>query len=445
MKVSIIGAGYVGLVTGVCLAEKGHQIVCVDVDQEKVEKINAAVSPIYEEGLPELLKRNAGQRLTATSDCRVAVLSTDITFITVGTPCKGDEIDLTYLKEASRQVGEALAEKSTYHVVVVKSTVVPGTTECVVRPILETASQKRAGRDFGVGTNPEFLTEGHAIQDFMQPDRIVIGGIDQRSTNLIERLYDGFVGIPRLRTTNKTAEMIKYASNCLLATLISFSNEMANLCSVIGGIDIIDVLHGVHLSNYLTVRLNDGMMHPAPITAFVQAGCGYGGSCLPKDVKAMISYGRQRGSPMLLLEAVNSINERQPAKVISLLEKHFSSLRGIRIGILGLSFRPETNDLRESPAIPIIQALLPAGASVKAYDPVSISEARKIFSDNQIQFCNQLSEVIEGVDALVLVTRWKEFVKVPQLISKLDNPPLVIDGRRMWDKNDFTHYDGIGL
>ena len=242
MKVSVMGTGYVGLVSGVCLADKGHEVVCVDVDETKIEKINNGISPIYEVGLEDLLKKNVGSGLKATTDMRSSVINSDLSLIAVGTPFDGELIDLTYIKTVSRQIGEALKEKDGYHIVVVKSTVIPGTTEDVVLPILEEASGKKAGVDFGVGMNPEFLREGEAIDDFMHPDRIVLGGIDDRTHAVLEELYAPFKGVDLLRTNNSTAEMIKYTSNSLLATMISFSNEIGNLCASIGGIDAIDVV-----------------------------------------------------------------------------------------------------------------------------------------------------------------------------------------------------------
>ena len=266
MRVSVIGAGYVGLVTGACLCEKGHQVICVDVDQEKVAKINQAISTIHEQGLLELLEKNINIHLRATTDLYRAVLDTDLTLIAVGTPFDGSEIDLSYIKEASCQIGMALKDKATYHLVAVKSTVVPGTTDKVVRPILEEVSGKKAGIDFGLGMNPEFLTEGVAVRDFMFPDRIVLGGIDQKSLDTLEELYRAFEGIPRFRTNNTTAELIKYTSNALLATMISFSNEIGNLCAALGDIDVIDVMRAVHMNYYLSSPMPSGHRFVAPIT-----------------------------------------------------------------------------------------------------------------------------------------------------------------------------------
>ena len=327
---------------------------------------------------------------------------------------------------------------------VVKSTVVPGTTDGVVLPILEQASGRRAGDDFGVGMNPEFLTEGEAVGDFMSPDRIVCGGIDERTQGMLELLYAPFPDAPKLRTNNSTAEMIKYASNALLATLISFSNELANLGATLGDVDSVEVLTGLHLSRYLSSVLADGSRVDAPITSFLMAGCGFGGSCLPKDVNALIAAGRGAGVPMELLQAVIDVNGRQPDQIFARLAKHFDSLAGKRVTVLGLSFRPDTNDMRESPAIPIVRRLLSEGATVSAYDPVATEEARNAFGDT-VELCGSLEDALTDTDAVVLVTRWKEFNEVPAVLARIGSKPVVVDGRRMLDKGSVDRYEGIGL
>ena len=443
MNVSIMGTGYVGLVTGACLAEKGHNVTCVDIDQAKVDRINRGESPIVEPGLDELLVRHAGKSLHATLDARGAVLGSDLTLIAVGTPFDGQRIDLTYVKECARTIGKALAEKKGYHCVVVKSTVVPGTTDGVVLPILEEASGKQAGPDFGVGMNPEFLTEGEAVSDFMDPDRIVLGGIDAKSQDALEALYAPFHDAPRLRTNNSTAEMIKYASNAMLATLISFSNELANLGAAIGGIDSVEVMRGLHMGRYLSPIVDGKRVEPS-VVSFLMAGCGFGGSCLPKDVSALVAHGRSHELPMDLLASVLAVNAQQTSQIFRLLGKHFPSLSGKRVSVLGLSFRPETNDMRESPAIPIVRRLLKEGAIVAAYDPAAAAEARQLFGDS-VSVASTLEQALEGADAVVLVTRWKEFGRVPELLARNGRPPVLVDGRRMLDKDKVARYEGIGL
>lgn len=442
MNISIIGTGYVGLVTGACLAEKGHTVVCVDIDPRRVEALNRAESPIFEVGLEDLLRRNVGSRLSATSDLDSAVRESDLTLIAVGTPFDGQSIDLTSVFAASRQVGEALRSKADYHVVIVKSTVVPGTTDSDILPALEAASGKKAGRDFGVGMNPEFLSEGEAVSDFMSPDRIVLGGIDDRTIATLEELYRPFPDAPRIRTNTRTAEMIKYASNALLANLISFSNELANLGSALGGIDTVDVMRGVHLSQYFLGRNAEGL---PPITSFLRAGCGFGGSCLPKDVKALIAHGQRVGEPMRLLNSVVRINEDQPMKLVALLEKHWSSLKGVRVAVLGLAFKPGTSDVRETPAFPVLRALLARGAEVKAYDPVAIKEARKVFREPGVNYSETLEMALANVDAVVVVTPWEEFRNVPVLLSGRTPVPVFVDARRAFEKRSTARYEGIGL
>jgi UDPglucose 6-dehydrogenase/GDP-mannose 6-dehydrogenase len=279
----------------------------------------------------------------------------------------------------------------------------------------------------------------------MYPDRIVIGGIDSKSLDCLAKLYEGFAGVEVIRTNNSTAELIKYTSNSLLALLISFSNEVGNLCAALGDTDVVDVMQGVHASRYLTTVLSNGEQIVPPITSFLAAGCGFGGSCLPKDVKALIAHGEKHGVPMPLLDAVIETNLKQPQKMLDLLKKHFPSLDGIRVAVLGLAFRPDTNDMRESPAIPIIQELVSQGAVVNAYDPVATHEAEKIFSPGMLTFSSSLPQALEEAQAVLLVTRWDEFRSVPDLLAKLDPQPVLIDGRRFLDKHQVAKYEGIGL
>ena len=443
MKVSVIGTGYVGLVSGVCLAAKGHEVVCVDMDATKVSRINAGDPPIYELGLEDLLKRHIGQNLHATTDLAQAVADSEISLIAVGTPFDGSAIDLSYIREVARQIGAVLRDKSAYHVVIVKSTVVPGTTEETVLPILEEASGKRAGPDFGVGMNPEFLREGEAINDFMEPDRIVLGGIDERSIAALDELYGGFPEVDKVRTNPRTAEMIKYTANSLLATLISFSNEIGNLCAQVG-VDVVEVMEGVHLDKRLSPILADGTrVNPASLT-YLAAGCGFGGSCFPKDVKALIAYGENEGHSMALLKSVIHVNEAQPQKMLALLHKHFPDLKGRRITVLGMAFKPGTDDIRESPSLPVTQQLLDAGAIVTGFDPIAREEAQKVFGD-RVVFREDLADALSDAEAVLLMTRWPQFEQLSELVTNLLAPPLVIDGRRMLARTAFSRYEGIGL
>lgn len=445
MNVSVAGTGYVGLVSGVCLADIGHKVICVDLDQDKISQINRGEPPIYEVGLEALLQQNIGARLSATNDIRQAVLETNLTMITVGTPFNDGVFDLSYIKSVSEQIGQALAQKSTYHVVVVKSTVVPGTTEEVVLPILEEASGKSAGSDFGVGVNPEFLREGEAVKDFMNPDRIVLAGIDPKSISYLSELYAGFSNIEKLETSCRTAEMIKYTANSLLATLVSFSNEIANLCASIDGLDVKEVMEGVHLDRRLSPMLDDGERLKLAVTSYIEAGCGFGGSCFPKDVMALATYGKEHNEPMLMLESVLKINENQPYRMIALLNERFKDLNGVKVGVLGLAFKPGSDDMRESPAIPIIQSILDQQGEVIAFDPVVKHEAVELFSEERVSCANNLADLVDQVDVIMIVTRWPEFEALPDLLESCANTPHVIDGRRMLNKHLIEDYAGIGL
>jgi len=421
MRVSIIGSGYVGIVTGMGFAELGNDVIFVDVDESKVNLINSAEPPIYEKGLKELMQKNKG-RFFATSDYEKVVNNSEITFICVGTPSNEDgSIDLTYVKSAAKGIGEALANKDDFHVVVVKSTVVPGTTEEVVKPIIEKESGKEAFKEFGLAMNPEFLREGNAVYDFFNPDRIVIGIKDERSKETLKKLYSSF-NCPKLITDIKTAEMIKYASNAFLATKISFANEIGNICKKLG-IDSYDVFKGVGLDH----RINP---------SFFRAGIGFGGSCFPKDVKALIARAEELDENPKLLKAVVEINEEQPLKLIELLKKHLPDLNGKTIGILGLAFKPDTDDIRESRAIPIVKRLLEEGAKITAYDPKAMDNFRELFP--QLIYAESAEKVLEKADAVLIVTEWEEF-------KNLDyTGKTVIDGRRIERARiEASRYEGV--
>lgn len=442
MRVSIVGTGYVGLVTGACLAECGHEVVCVDMDPRKVEMINSAQAPINEEGLPALLERNIGRRLRASSDLEEAVAATDVTFIAVGTPAAHGKIDLRYVEAAASEIGVALRRKKDCHAVIVKSTVIPGTTVGPVRAALERASGKTAGSGFGLGMNPEFLTEGTAVADFSRPDRLVLGGVDAKTHELLCELYASIdAAVPRIATNPTTAEMIKYASNAVLATMISFSNEIARLCAAVGDVDAIEVMRGVHLACYFT-SFRSGERITAGITSFLEPGCGFGGSCLPKDVTALIGQGQEKGVPLKLLQSVLDINRDQPEEMLRLIRRHFASLRDVEVAVLGIAFKPGTDDVRESPAFPILRKLKAEGARLTAFDPVARPSETEDLAN--VTIAASLREAVSEADVVVLVTRWAEFAKLADVLKELGRSPLVVDGRRVLDPRSFTRYEGIG-
>ncbi len=441
MRVSIIGTGYVGLVSGVCFAECGHEVICVDVRQSIVDKINQGIPTIYEKGLDDLLKKNSALR--ATTDLAYAIDHSDITFIAVGTPFDGEKIDLSQIEKAARDIGECLREKTTRHTVVVKSTVVPGTSRDVVGPILASCSGKTIGTDIGLAMNPEFLREGEAIDDFMQPDRIVIGVSDAETEQALRVLYAKFDQTPMLVTSLSTAEMIKYTSNSLFATLISFANEIANISALVDEVDVVEVMQGVHADKRLTPLMPDGEYARPGVVDYIKPGCGFGGSCFPKDVSALAAFSQTLGHEPALLNSVLSINADQPAKTLALIARHYDSFEGLKVTLCGVAFKPGTDDVRESPALTMIELLKTQGAQVSVIDPcVNVAEHDGLQGLNQYR---SLAQAVAGSDVLVLVTTWPEFEQLPELVAECKPVPLVIDGRRHFAKTRFTQYEGIGL
>lgn len=415
MNIAVIGTGYVGLPAGAGLAKHGHEVTCVDIDEEKVERINSGECPIFEKGLPELLDEVVSSgKLEATTDTVSAVKEADIVFLAVGTPMDDEgNINLEYIRQASRDVSEGMKQRKGYQTIVVKSTVVPGTTEDLI-DILE-ESGKEVGEDFGVCMNPEFLREGTALDDFLEPDRIVIGELDEKSGEELEKIYSDFEA-PIMRTGLKEAELIKYASNSLLATKISFINEIGNLCKELG-IDVYEVADGVGMDH----RINRD---------FLNSGDGFGGSCFPKDVRALIKFMQDREVEPRILESTIEVNSDQKTRLVELLEKRIGTPEGKTIAVLGLSFKPGTDDVRKSPAIPIIQELKEEkGAEIKAYDPEAM-ENMKEKHHPEIQYCDTRQEALKDSDAALIVTDWEEFNQITlEEINKMKNP-VILEGMK---------------
>ena len=429
MKISTIGAGYVGLVSGTCLASSGHTVTCVDVRPEIVAKINGGKSPIFEASLQELLTATVrAGKLRATTDARVAIRESDLTLICVGTPRAAEGMDLSQIVSAARDIGQALVEKGSYHVVTVKSTVLPGTTEGVVKETIEKWSRRKLGEGWGLCVNPEFLREGRAVEDFLTPDRVVIGASDDRARDLLLEVY-AYQSCPKVVTTPITAEMIKYVSNSLFATLISFSNEMANVCSGLLGVDAREVWKGVHLDRRLTPK--GGPV--AGLVEYLWHGLGFGGSCFPKDVFALQSLAGEMGESSRILDAVLNTNALQPYRLVKLLEQE-TELRGRKIAVLGLAFKPGTDDTRDSPALPIIGALLERGAKVTVHDPVATLQPNGSAATGGVELTRDWSEALRGADACCLVTAWQDYRSIgPDDFIQLMKWPLVIDGRGILD------------
>ena len=439
--ISVLGIGYVGLCTAVGFASRGYNVIASTHDAEKAAKINKGIPPFHEPNLQKLLEETVQNGLLncLINQTETAVLETDLTFNAVGTPSKPDgSIDLQFIETSTYEIGKALNKKNTYHVVIVKSTVVPGTTQNIVKPILEKESKKLCGSGFGLCMNPEFLRQGSAFEDTMHTDRIVIGEYDKKSGDALESLYQDFYGKnipPTIRTTLSTAELIKYASNSLLATKISFINTMANLCEKIPDADVKIVATAMGLDKRI-----------GPL--FLNAGLGYGGSCFPKDVKALIAYSKNLGNRLELLESVERINKTQPLKAVQFCKELLGDLKGKHVAILGLAFKANTDDMREARAIPIINQLIKEGANVTAYDPVAIPTAKTIFK-NKIQYATSIIKCLKNADCCILVTEWDDFKKLkPENFIKNMKEPILIDGRRIYDPEEFRSkmkFEAIGL
>jgi UDPglucose 6-dehydrogenase len=449
MKIAIIGTGYVGLVTGVSLAALGHTVVCIGRDKEKIEKINKAKAPFFEPGLGEYLKKVISKKLLFAADkLKENVMSSEVIIIAVGTPTINNKIDLSAIEEVSKEIGVAIKNSKKYHVVVVKSTVVPTTTEKIVKPLLEEFS-KKSTKAFGLCMNPEFLREGQAIEDAMNPDRIVVGSIDKKSAQTFLKIYKK-VKTPKLITNLATAEMIKYASNALFATLISYSNEIARICETVGNIDAVDVWSGVHLDKRLSPMVGKKRVTPG-VTGFIFSGCGYGGSCFPKDTKALVNFADSINVNPQLIKNVIDVNVSQPQRMVDLLKETVTDLKNKKIVVLGLAFKPNTDDVRESPAFPIIDLLLKEKARVFAHDPQAYKNGKKTQLESKgVTISSTVSSALESADALLLVTAWDEYKKItPSLLRKKMKKPLVIDGRRLFSKEKFLNagiiYKGIGF
>ena len=419
MNVSVIGGGYVGVVTSVGLAKLGNKVICMDIDKERVSRLNNKEEPFYEKGLKELLNEVVPSNLQATTDIKKAILNSEITFICVGTPSrKHGEIKLEQVRQVSEDIGKILKDKTDFHVVVVKSTVVPETLEKTVIPTIEKSSGKLFGKGFGACMNPEFLKEGSALDDFFKPDRIVIGSSDKRSIEMLREIYNGFE-CPILETSFKEAEMIKYASNAFLATKISFINEIGNICKKLD-INTNAVAKGVGLDYRISPH-------------FLKSGIGFGGSCFPKDVSALVYKATENGYHPRLLRAVLDVNKEQPIKLLELLE-HIH-LKHKRVAILGLTFKAHTDDVRESPSLFIIKELIMEQAELFLYDPMGMREVMQLFP--HLNYAGSAQDAIDKADIVLLLTDWPEF-------KALDyGEKLVIDGKNVFDGKRPKNYQGI--
>ena len=426
MKIAVVGTGYVGLVTGTCFAEVGIEVTCVDIDQKKIDNLHQGILPIFEPGLEEMVTRNVEKgRLHFSTNLAEAIKGCDVAFIAVGTPPGEDgSADLKYVLAVARGIGEHM---SSYSVIVTKSTVPVGTAAKVRAEIEQALARRGAAIEFDVASNPEFLKEGAAIDDFLKPDRIVVGIASDRAEEVMRRLYKPFLlnGHPIIFMDIPSAEMTKYAANSMLATKISFMNDVANLCEIMGA-DVNMVRRGIGSD----ARIG---------TKFIYPGIGYGGSCFPKDVKALIKTAQENGYDMQVLRAVEGVNENQKSVLFNKLSRHFGGeLRGLKIAVWGLSFKPKTDDMREAPSLVIIGKLLAAGCTVTAYDPVAMPEARHTLGDSITYAKDEFAALIDA-DALLIVTEWPDF-RAPNfdVVARLMKQKNIFDGRNIYDVSELN-------
>ncbi len=437
MKISIVGTGYVGLVTGTCFAEVGLDVTCIDIDSQKIENLKKGILPIYEPGLEEMVLRNLENgRLKFSTDLANSIRDSSVAFIAVGTPPDEDgSADLKHVLGVAREIGENMED---YCVVVTKSTVPVGTAKKVHDEISRALANRSADIEFDVASNPEFLKEGAAVQDFLRPDRIVIGVGSERAQKLLQKLYHPFTlnGHPLIMMDIPSAEMTKYAANSMLATKISFMNDIANLCELLGA-DVNLVRKGIGTD-------------PRIGNKFIYPGAGYGGSCFPKDVKALISTGEENEYELKVLKAVEEVNQRQKTVLFKKMEERFGDdLKGKTVAVWGLSFKPKTDDMREAPSLVVIESLLEAGCTVKAYDPVAMPEAKRMIGD-KIEFCQNQYDALQGSDFLAIITEWSEF-RSPDFVrvGSMLNQRIIFDGRNIYDPVEMRElgfeYHGIGI
>jgi len=436
MNIAIIGTGYVGLVTGACFSEMGVNVCCVDIDKNKIENLRKGIIPIYEPGLEEMVQRNVhAGRLHFSTSLPEVINTVDVIFNAVGTPPDEDgSADMQYVLAVARTIGQYLNK---YVLVVTKSTVPVGTSKKVKTIIQEELDKRGVNIAFDVASNPEFLKEGAAIKDFMSPDRVVVGVESERAKELMAKLYRAFLlnNFRVLFMDIPSAEMTKYAANAMLATRISFMNDIANLCQLLGA-DVNMVRKGIGSDS----RIGSKFLYP---------GCGYGGSCFPKDVKALMHTAHEVGYEMQVLKSVEKVNEKQKTVLVDKFVKKYPQPKGLTVALWGLAFKPNTDDIREAPSLVIIDTLLSLGCVVKVFDPIATHEAKRILG-NKVIFAEDIYEAANNADALLLVTEWKEF-RMPnwEILKKVMKSPVIIDGRNIYDKQDLIElgfeYEGIGV
>jgi UDPglucose 6-dehydrogenase len=435
-SVSILGTGFIGLCSAACFAQKDIKVLASTHNKKKAKMINDGIAPFYEESLQEIMneiKQRKPEFLQCLLDPVEAVLNTDISMITQGTPMREDKsIDLSFIESTAKEIGEALKSKNKYHLVVVRSTVVPGTTRSLVAKLITEVSGKEAGKDYGVCMQPEFLAEGRSIEDTLHPDRIVIGEFDEKSGSMLQEFYEYFYGdhlknCPILRMNLESAELVKYGNNCLLSTKISYANEFANFAQLVPNVDVVQVMKGVGLDYRVSPR-------------FLGAGVGFGGSCFHKDVNAIKAWSKSKGYTSRLLEAVLAINDDQAIKIVDMAEELGGKLSGKRITLLGLAFKPGTDDMREAASIRVVNELYKRGITdIIGYDPKANETAKEEFGE-RIKYADSIEEALQNSECAFLITEWDEFKSLtPKDFKKHMKTPNVIDGRRIFNFEEFNN------
>ena len=439
MKLAVIGTGYVGLVSGVCLASKGHLVTCFDTNELTVNQLDKGICHIYENGLEKLLIGNKSNISFSLLDNRTEqkLLDFDAVLVAVGTPTKNGRADLSQIESVGRMLGRLIKNSSKYISVIIKSTVLPGTTDTFLKEILEEESGKKVG-DFGLGMNPEFLREGNAIEDFQFPDRIVLGYEDVKTLDVLNRIYEPW-DCEKIEVNTRSAEMMKYVNNALLATLISTINEYSNIARELGNIDFKKVMHGVHLDNRWSPLDGDGKKINPQIIDYLKPGCGYGGSCFPKDVMAISALSEDIGVSSSILSAVIEVNEKQPVVIVDILKKEVSQLENKRILMLGLSFKPETDDVRESVSLKLLKLLDGKVKSLSAHDPIAISNAKNTLElKNNIEFVDDWRNKLSDIDIIIVATNWAEYTDLANLPNQIEGK-TILDARSLLIESDLPN------
>ena len=444
MKINIIGTGYVGLVSGVCLAAKGHKVKCFDTNKNTIEILKSGKSHIHENNLEKLMKdfsKNISFHLLNTNS-EYKLLDCEAILIAVGTPTVDDKIYLGQIKNACLTVGKLIKDSNKFISIIIKSTVVPGTTDTFVKKIIEDSSGKKLG-DFGLGMNPEFLREGNAVEDFMDPDRIVFGYDDEKTLGILKKIYSPWETF-KVEVNTRSAEMIKYVNNSLLATQISAINEYSNIAKSIGGINFNRVMNGVHLDNRWSPKINNNKIFPK-IIDYLKPGCGFGGSCFPKDVKAIAALAKEVGVKPIILDSVIQVNKNQPSVILNVLKNRVGNFINKKILILGLSFKPDTDDVRESVSLELLKILSNESCKISAHDPIAIENAKKSidFNDN-ICFVNDWKKEIINNDIIIVSTNWNDYKEIKNLDKFLKNK-ILFDTRSLFKDDDFSQIEYLNI